>query len=1074
MWLTRLALRNPILILMISLGTLVLGVTSVSRLPVDLFPAISPPLIQVATFYQGASPGDIEKTITYPIEKAVSSVSGVDHVESTSKQGASIVRVWFNWDSNLDVGEIDIIERLQQVLSTLPQGVQQPYVVKIDLSNIPVCIVTATSDDAGGLDERSLRDLAYNVIEPQLEHLPHVASADVSGGKTRQINVELDREALKSRGLGVDDVVRSVQSSNLLLPSGNLRAGTRDYNLFTNTQLTAVQPLSGLVVRNTPTGPVHIGDVGRVSDGAQDQTDVVRVLQRREVDDPAHPGHTRVVIEGGRGVSMRVLKQPGANTIEVSDAVKKLLPKLRGVPPTVHLGVFFDQSLYIRAAITSLQHEALTGSLLAILVILLFIRSLRSTLIISIAIPLSIVATFILLFFLNQSLNVFTLGGLALGIGRLVDDSIVELENIQRHLNLTPSDPEGAALKAAQEVALPILVSTITTIVVFFPVVFMVGVPKLLFIPLTLTIAFSLVCSFFVSRTVTPILCVKLLKPEADHDPRTFGGRLLGAAERWVHALDERYQRILSSALGHRRAVIVLTLSAFAASCFLVRFIGRDFFPGTDESQFAAYLKLPVGTRMEETEKAAKRMEQTILEAVGVENVRTIMTAAGIPTGRSALYSANTGPHAASVQVNLVPPTERTLSDVQLMERVRKLAYDGRFTGASVFLQPGGIVKRILSFGSDAPIDVEVTGYDLKDARTLAARLLDEMRSVDGLTDAQNRREENYPELDVVVDREKAARLGFNEQEIANTILTSMSGDTNTPSVYTDPVSGNEYYIIVRLADRWRQNVRDLSEVFLPSHAPLATGQPVALSTIARIERSSGPVQVDRKYQQRVIDLVGNVYGRDLGAVTAEIEERVAATPLPPGFSVRLSGQSAAQKEAFSGLLLAAGLALMLVYMVMASQFRSLLDPLIIMFSVPMGLIGVFIALYVTHTSLSVNSFMGIIMMVGIVVSNGVLLVDYTRVLREEEQLPLTEAVLRAARTRLRPILMTTLATVLGLMPMALGIGEGSEANVPLARAVIGGLLVSTALTLLLIPSLYTTIELRLEARRTRKRATTA
>jgi CzcA family heavy metal efflux pump len=1049
MWLTRLALRNPILILMISLGTLVLGWTSLARLPVDLFPAITPPLVQVATFYQGASPVDIEKTITYPIEKAVSSVSGVDHVESTSKQGVSVVRVWFNWGANLDVGEIEIIERLQQIINTLPPGVQQPFVLKIDLSNIPVCMVTATVSERGGLDERDLRDLAYNVIEPQIEHLPHVASADVAGGKTRQINVDLDREALKSVGLGVQDVVRSVASSNLLLPSGNLRAGKRDYNLFTNTQFTAVRPIGDIVLKSGATGAVHVSDVGKVVDGAQDQTDIVRVLTRT----------AEGKLEGGRGVMMRVLKQPGANTIEVVDHVKALLPKLRNVPESVRLGVFFDQSTYIRSAITSLQHEALTGSLLAIVVILLFIRSLRSTLIIGIAIPLSIVATFILLFFLDQSLNVFTLGGLALGVGRLVDDSIVELENIQRHLNLTPNDPEGAALAAAEEVAMPILVSTITTIVVFFPVVFMIGIPKLLFIPLTLTIAFSLICSFFVSRTVTPILCVKLLKPEGHHDVRTFGGRLLAASERAVDSLDAWYERLLGGALRRRRTIIVGTMLLFGASCFLVRYIGKDFFPETDESQFTVFMKLPVGTRMEETERAAKRMEQTIVEALGTQVVRTVVTSAGIPTGRSALFTANTGPHAANIQVNLVQASERKQSDVQLMDKVRKLAYDGRFAGMNVYFFSGGIVKRILNFGSDAPIDVEITGYDLKDAREFAAKALDQLRGVEGLADVQNKREENYPELDVIVDREKAAKLGFSQEEIANTILTSMSGDTNTPSVYTDPVSGNEYYIIVRLANRWRSDVRDLSEVFLPSKT---AGAPVSLATMARVVRSSGPVQVDRKYQQRVIDLTANVFGRDLGAITEEIEQKVGTLQLPVGFSVRLGGQSAAQQEAFRGLMLAALLALMLVYMVMASQFRSLIDPLIIMFSVPMGLIGVFASLYITHTSLSVNSFMGIIMMVGIVVSNGVLLIDYTRVLRDQK-VPLHEAVVKAGRIRLRPILMTTLATVLGLLPMALGLGEGSEANVPLARAVIGGLTVSTALTLLLIPALYVSVESRLE-----------
>jgi CzcA family heavy metal efflux pump len=1054
MWLTRLALKNPILILMVSLGLLVLGLTSLSKLPVDLFPAISPPLVQVATFYPGASPQDIEKTITYPLEKAVSSVSNVDRVESTSKQGASIVRVFFNWGANLDAGMLDVLQRIQQTMSQLPVGVQVPFLIKIDLSNIPVCIVTVTGDGKGGPDERDLRDLAQNVIAPQLEHVPRVASADVSGGKIRQITVEADREALKSRGLGVNELARAVATTNLLFPSGHLRAGSRDYNLFTNTQIEAVKTLETVVVKSTPQGAVKIGDVARVVDESQDQSDIVRVLTRAETDG-------KFELQGGRGVQMRVLKQPGANTVEVVDAVKALLPKIRNVPPGVRLGVFFDQSTYIRAAITSLQHEASIGAALAMLIILVFIRSFRSTLIIAIAIPLSIVSTFILMYFLGMSLNVFTLGGLALGVGRLVDDSIVELENIQRHLN-QGKDPMTAALEAAQEVAMPILVSTITTIVVFFPVVFLVGTPKLLFIPLTLTIAFSLICSFFVSRTVTPILCVKFLRAEREDE-----APVMPRLKKIIEGMDHLYERVLGRALQRRKWVIAITFAAFVGSTFLVRFIGKDFFPPTDESQVTAFLKLPVGTRMEVTEEAARRMESTIVEAMGIENIRTVVTQAGIPSGRSAIFSANTGPHAANVQVNLVQPSQRKLSDEQLLAKLRKAAYDGRFAGFNVYFFVGGIVKRIMNFGSDAPIDVEVSGYDLKDGAQLAQRVKDTLRGIEGLTDVQVKREENFPQLDVVVDREKAARLGFTQSEIAQTILTSMSGNTNTPSMYTDPVSGNEYQIVVRLADRWRSDVRDLGEVFLPSR----TGQPVALATMADIRRSSGPVQVDRKYQQRVIDVVANVLGRDLGAIAAEIDARLDKLEKPPGFTLNLSGQIQAQREAFAGLTFAAGLALMLVYMVMASQFRSLLDPLIIMFSVPMGLIGVFIALLITHTSLSVNAFMGIIMMVGIVVSNGVLLIDYTRVLREEG-VALEEAVVRASKTRLRPILMTTLATVLGLLPMALGLGTGSEANVPLARAVIGGLTVSTVLTLLLVPSIYLAFELRLERRRAKQQAT--
>jgi hydrophobe/amphiphile efflux-1 (HAE1) family protein len=1043
MWLTRLALKNPILILMVSLGITVLGLVSVSRLPVDIFPNIAIPTLRVVTFYPGASPRDIERTITYPVEKAVSAISDIDHVESTSKQGFSSVGIFFNWGANLDSAQVEVIQRLQQIAAQLPTGITPPFVFKIDLSNIPVCLVTVSG---GGLDERRLYDLAYNTVEPQLEHLPRVASADINGGKIRQINVEVDREALKQRGLGVADVVRAVQAANLLLPSGNLRAGARDYNLFTNTQISVPARIGDLVLRSDASGVVHVHDVARVVDGSQEQTNVVRLFVKNDEGQLA----------GGRGVFMRVLKQPGANTVDVVDAIKKALPNVRGLPAGVKLDLYFDQSRYIRKSMTSLREEALTGSLLAIAVILLFLRSARSTLIIAIAIPLSIVGTFIPLYFLGQTLNVFTLGGLALGVGRLVDDSIVELENIQRHLNMGKT-PMRAALDAAQEVAMPILVSTITTIVVFAPVLFLQGIPRLLFSPLALTIAISLGMSFFVSRTVTPILCVMILRPEAEHSTETAWGRTLGFTKRFFDGIDHGYQRVIEWAL-HRKAVIAIaTFGAFAASiAFVLPRIGKDFFPDTDESQFTANVKLPVGTRMERTEEAVKRLEHDLIEAVGVENIQSVVGTAGQPGGRSALFSRNSGPHAGSVQINLVEPALRGKTDVQLMEQARKKVYgEQRYPGATLFFSSGGIMKFLLNANSAAPIDVEVQGYDLADARDYSRAIAGELRTVPGLEDVLVSREENYPELDVVVDREKAGALGFSENEIANTVLTSLSGNTNTPSIFSDPVTGNQYNIIVRLADRYRADVNDLGDVYLPSRV---TGKPVALSTIAEVRRSAGPVQIDRKYQQRTIDITGNNIGRDLASVSADAEERIARITPPPGFSARLTGQTQSQREAFASLLVALLLALMLVYMVMASQFRSLADPLIIMVSVPMGLIGVFLALWLTHTSLSVNAYMGIIMMVGIVVSNGVLLVDYARVLRAAG-VPLEDAVVRAGRTRLRPILMTTLATVLGLLPMALGLGEGSESNIPLARAVIGGLVVSTALTLLLVPTLYVAFE---------------
>ncbi len=1055
MWLTRLALRNPILILMMSLMVIALGAVAVDSLAVDLFPDITIPVVRVATFYTGAGPADIEKSITEPVERAVAATPGVDRVESTSKQGVSIVSVWFAYGTNLDNAQFEVQQRLANIMNTLPPGIQQPFINKFDITTIPVVAVGIASD---GLDEKQLYDLAYNVIEPQLERLTGVASASVAGGKQREIEVMVDPNLLRARQLGILDVVNAVKSSNLLLPSGDLRAGNLDYNVFTNTSVEDARPLNDVVVRpGAPpapgatgtaaamfnaqsSAPVRVTDVAKVIDSTADQSNVVR-------------------INGRRGVYMRVLKQPGANTIAVVDAVRAALPKLRNVPPTVKLDISFDQSQYIRSAVKSLEHEAVQGGALAMFVILVFLVSVRGTIIVSIAIPLSIVATFILLYFTKQTLNVFTLGGLALGVGRLVDDSIVELENIHRHLAMGQSRKQ-AVLAAAQEVAMPILVSTITTIIVFFPVLFLQGVAKNLFMPLALTIAFALIMSFFVSRTVTPLLCLMWMKAPA-HDAKPRG--LPGFITRSLDALDDAYARALTVVLRHRLIVVTAILGVFIASLFLFKKIGTEFFPQSDEAQVNVTFKTPIGTRVEKTELVAARLEQKVIQSLGKDHpfYTTYFTDSGLPLGRTALYTSNTGQHSGNLQINLVPRSQRPMSDVQAGEMVRTAIGDD-FPGTQNIFFVGGIVKRILNFGAPAPIDIEILGFDLDEASAYAKRLLPKLRELsdaDGrplLTDLQISREENYPELDVVVDREKAGTLGINETQVAQTVLSSLVGNTQfSPIPFVDRKTGNEYFINVRLDDEHRSHVDDLSDVFLRT----PTNGLVPLSNIATVKRSSGPVLISRKYLQRIIDLTANIApGKDLGTASAAVQKTIDDTAPPDGFTATLGGQTAAQKEAFNGLKYAALMALALVYMVLASQFKSLVDPLVIMFSVPLGISGVAAMLYVTNTTLSVNSGMGIIMMVGIVVSNGVLLVDFANVLRARGK-PLVEATVEAARTRLRPILMTTIATIVGLIPMALGIGEGSETNLPLARAVIGGLTVSTVFTLFLIPSLYTAFD---------------
>lgn len=1048
MWLTRLALKNPVFILMLSLMTIALGWISLTHLAVDLFPEIDIPQVRVATYYTGAAPEDVEKSLTMPIERAVSATPGVDRVESVSKQGLSLVNVWFQYGINLDNAQFEVSQRVSQILAMLPSGVQQPFVIKTNPNDMPIVSVAMSSNE---LDQRQLYDLGYNVIEPQLERLPGVASATIAGGTVREIEVMVQRDALRARNLDILDVVGAVKASNLLLPSGNLKAGERNYNVFSNTQLGDARPLQDLVVRPAArsaggTAPIRLRDVARVVDASADQTNVVR-------------------INGERGVFFRVVKQPGANTISVVDAVRRAIPRLRDVPPNVKLVISFDQSRYIRSAIGALQHEALQGGLLAIFVILVFLVSFSATGIIAVAIPLSIVATFVLLYFTGQTLNVFTLGGLALAVGRLVDDSIVELENIHRHL-ATGQNRREAVLNAAQEVAGPIFVSTVTTIVVFFPVVFLMGVAKNLFLPMALTISFALIVSFLVSRTVTPLLCIKYLRA---HTP---GGQHRYAA--WItshfDALDEAYGRALQSVLRHRGRVVGGIFAAFVVSLVLGRFtVGSQFFPDSDESQLQVTFKAPIGTRVELTEQVATRIEEHIQKTLarfkgadGKGIISALLSNSGLPRGRGGLFTSNTGPHSGQVSVNLVGTTQRPIDDMEATDLVRK-GLGEAVPGTQAFFFTGGIVKRMLNFGAQNPIDVEILGYDLDVGGEYAKRLVDRLRTLarkDGrplLTDLQVSREENYPELNVEVDREKAGTLGISEQQVAQTVLASLAGSTQFTQIpFIDSRTGNQYDINVRNDDRFRSNVSDLGDIYL---RPPAGNKLVALANIATVKRSSGPVTISRKYLQRIIDVTANLApGVDLGSASVEVEKAIREIPPPDGFSAKLGGQTAAQREAFSGLFFAAVLAVALVYMILASQFRSLLDPLVIMFSVPMGITGVILMLAVTGTPLSVNSFMGIIMMVGIVVSNGVLLVDFARVLQSRGK-PLIEATVEAGKTRLRPILMTTIATIFGLLPMAFGFGEGSETNLPLARAVIGGLSISTVFTLFLIPALYTYLE---------------
>ncbi|HXX63034.1 MAG TPA: efflux RND transporter permease subunit, partial [Bacteroidota bacterium] len=766
MWLTRLALRYPISTFLFAVTILIFGLVSFTQLPVDLLPNITVPVVSVVTFYTGAGPLDMEQSVTRIIERGVSSTNNVDYVVSSTREGISSVRIYFTWDANTDVGLVDVVQHVNRILTQLPTGITTPVALRFDITSQPVCNIAISAD----MDERDLYDLAYNTIEPQIEHLSGVAQAQVLGGRIREVHVTLDRDRLQALELPVATVFNAVANSNLILPSGDLKTGKYDYTLKTESQFDVVKPMGDIVLKVVNNVPIRVRDVGSVEDSYQEQTELVR-------------------IDGKPGITMRVQKLATANTIEVVDNVVRAIPKLTGVPANVKMTLSLDQSLYIRQTISGLQREASLGALLAMIIIMLFLRNVRGTLIILVAIPLSILITFIWFRFGGGTLNIMTFGGLALAVGRLVDDSIVELEAISRHYNERKSGQTKiqATLEAAQEVASPIFVSTLTTVIVFLPILFLSGIAKLLFIPLTVTISVALFGSFFVSRTVTPLMCLNFLPPEKhlERQSRRLSDRIRVRAHDMLEAIDGWYERTLHRTLRHR-VLVICAIGVFGLlSVVLVLFIGTEFFPDQDEGQFVIVVKLPVGTRVEETDRYCHEIEH-LLQA-NIPEIQAIITDIGIPTARSgALFSRNSGTHAANINVALVPPDKRKRNLFEIIKDIRpKLA---RIPGASMYISPSGFLRFLLNFGSNAPIDVEINGYDLDAGTALAKEVYNIVRTTPGAVDVQITREDNLPELRVKIDREKAGTLGINVANISNTISTCVNG--TVASMWTDPVSG--------------------------------------------------------------------------------------------------------------------------------------------------------------------------------------------------------------------------------------------------------------------------------------------
>ncbi len=1008
MGLPNLSTSRPITFLMLFIAILAVGVVSLSSISIDLYPDIDFPTVTVVTTYEGVSPEDIETLITKPIEESVASVEDVDEVSSASREGLSVVTVKFKWGKDMDIASLDVREAVDFVKPYLPDDSDEPFIFKFSTSAMPIVFLGLGGDYT--LSE--IKKISEDQVEPRLERIQGVAAVYTQGGREREIHVYADDEKLKAYGLSLDQLVYALSVENVRVPGGRIEQGRSDFLIRTSGEFGSVREIADVVVSRAQGSPVYLKDVALVEDAFADRAEELRL--------------------GGRpGVMVMVQKQSTANTVEVADRVKKALPEIEKALD-VKFVTFMDSAKYIERSIGNLRTVALQGAALAVIVLLLFLRNIPSTLIIATSIPVSVITTFIVMRFFNVTLNMISMGGLALGIGMLVDSSIVVLENIfrQRERGLTRKE---AAVYGASEVGNAITASVLTTVAVFLPVVFVPGIAGILFRDMALTVVFALLCSLFVALSLIPLLASKLLSVNRKKGPgRKTTGKLGGA-----------YEAVLLWSLRHRKTTLAIATVIFILSMSLVRYVGVEFTPASEPGEFQLTVEMPVGTRLDVTEQATIDAETIIRREV--PEIQSMFARIGQGTGFGAIFGG-AGSHMGRLWFQVAPLNERDRSDEEIRLALRQPLL--QVPGAKVYFSADAFSE--MMFGG-ARLAVEIYGEDLKVARDLAVAIRDTMEAIYGATDVRISRQEGKPESRIIIDEDKAARFGLSVSSIANSVQTAIMGAV--AGQYRE--GGKEYTIRVRLPEEDRQSLEDVMDVLIPT--PMGT--PVPLSALGVMEVTGGPVEIERKGQQRLISVTGNLTGeRDLGSVVGELREKLAAIAVPPDFVAEIAGEAQEVAESFRWLGLALLGAVFLVYMVMASQFESLRHPFIIMFSLPLSFIGVAWMLFLTGTTLSINSFIGVIVLAGIVVNNAILLVDYTNLLRERG-MELEEAVMTAARTRRRPILMTAFTTILAMTPMALGLGEGSELNSPMARAVIGGLATSTFLTLVIIPVVYMSFE---------------
>lgn len=1012
--LPRMSVARPVFTTMITLIIVVLGVVSLSRLQIDLLPEVEMPTLTVRTSYEGASPEVMEQRVTQIIEEIVATVPGVEELTSTSSQGQSRVRVTFGWGKDIDTAALDVQARIEDEISELPDDITRPRVSKFDIASFPVVLIGVLGD----LDPVELTTLIETQLRYRFSRVPGVAQVDLWGGFNREVRIELDPSRVNALDVSLGDVLDAIRDANLDLPAGRIEQGRYEVTLRAPAQFENLEQIRQTVVAVRAGSPVTIDQIGDVIDTYERPTEIER-------------------INGQRGIRVAIRKQANANTVEVANAILEEVNDINRAFPQIEVIPVINQGNFIERSIANVARSVLYGSGLAILVLLFFLRNIRSTVVISLSIPISILATFALMYFGGLTLNLMTLGGLALGVGMMVDNSIVVLENIYRRRDEQHEGKTTAAVKGTNEVGSAIVASTITTLVIFLPLVFVRGVSGLLFQELAVVIVFSLVCSLLVSLSLVPMLSSKLLEsPEELHEKRqsrrVWIQRLVDFSGAGLTRLDNGYRDLLRVALRHRAVTVLTAVCLLGASLLLAPMIGTEFLPPSDEGEVRVTGEMEVGTRLDIVDRQTRRME-TIVDEVVPEAVATVAEAE--ENGES------------DIRISLTPAGQRERSNTKIAEELRE-KLQGRIPGMDVRVRaPQGqfLLDRLL--GGDEGLAVEIRGFDLDTLQLLSNRVVEAIENVPGITDLNTSRTEGIPQEEITVNREKAADLGFTVRDVAEAIETAVAG-TDAGEYRTQ---GNSYRILVQFEDAQRLVMDEVLNLTLRNDV----GEHVPLRNMVTAVSGRGPLEIERKDQQRITTVTANVAGRDMGSVAEDVQMILDGIARPAGYDLRVSGNYEEQQEAFSELVVSLILAVALVYMVLACQYESLRDPLVVMLSVPMAAIGVLLTLFLTDTTLNVQSYIGCIMLGGIVVNNAILLVDQAGQLRRQTDWTTHEAIAEAGRRRLRPILMTTSTTMLGLLPLALGIGEGADAQAPLARAVVGGLIGSTLITLVLIPAVY-------------------